>query len=99
MYICHACQRELTLKDKPGRRDYCPHCEADLHCCLNCRFYNPTLSNQCQETQAEWVVDKERANFCDYFVFKDSLAVQQREQGRAETRSQFEALFGKSQEE
>jgi hypothetical protein len=52
------------------------------------------MHNDCQETQAEWVVDKERSNFCDYFVFKDSKAVQGQDRDKA--RAQFEALFGKS---
>jgi len=35
--------------------------------CRNCRFYDTQAHNQCREPQAEWVKDKERANFCDYF--------------------------------
>ncbi len=96
MYLCHACQRELALKDKPGRKDCCPYCEAELHCCLNCRFYVPGMHNDCQETQAERVPDKERANFCDYFVFKDSQRVQGQDNEGNKARDQFEALFGKS---
>ncbi len=45
----------------------CPQCGSDLHCCLNCRFYDPAKHNQCAEPQAEWVRDKESANSCDYF--------------------------------
>lgn len=89
MYLCHACRKELTLKDKPGRKDCCPCCEVELHCCLNCRFYSPGMHNDCQETQAEWVADKERANFCDYFTFKDSKP----EEGDDKARTKFEDLF------
>jgi hypothetical protein len=35
--------------------------------CKNCLHYDPQYHNECRETQAEWVNDKERANFCDYF--------------------------------
>ena len=48
-------------------RDTCPNCDADLHCCRNCRFYDPGKHNECAETQAEWVRDKVAANYCDYF--------------------------------
>ena len=38
-----------------------------MHCCRNCRFYDPAYHNQCREPQAERQVDKERGNFCEYF--------------------------------
>jgi hypothetical protein len=50
-----------------GRRDTCPKCDADLHACRNCQFYDPGKHNQCAETRAEWVRDKEAANYCAYF--------------------------------
>ncbi|MGH9351931.1 MAG: hypothetical protein ACRD2G_07205 [Terriglobia bacterium] len=50
-----------------GAREACPRCDADLHCCKNCDFYDPAKHNQCNESQAEWVRDKEAANYCDYF--------------------------------
>ncbi len=39
-----------------------------MHACLNCEFYDPTCHNECRETMAERVVDKDRANFCEYFA-------------------------------
>ena len=57
----------LGSGSKVGRREACPKCSADLHCCLNCAFYDPHAHNQCRETQAEWVRYKEEANYCDYF--------------------------------
>ena len=45
----------------------CPRCSAFLHCCRNCDFYAPGLANDCREPRAEHVVDKEQANFCDWF--------------------------------
>jgi len=50
-----------------GNRDSCPQCDSDLHSCRNCRHHDPAKHNQCAETQAEWVRDKEAANHCDYF--------------------------------
>jgi len=71
MKSCHACKKELTPGRTLGRRDVCPHCRADLTCCLNCSFYDRAASKQCREPMAELVKDKARANFCDYFVFDD----------------------------
>lgn len=67
---CWKCGTEIT--DISGARkvlktDSCPNCQFDLHACRNCRFYDLGAHNECQETQAEWVRDKEKANYCDYF--------------------------------
>jgi hypothetical protein len=64
---CFHCGREISVKERVGFRDECPQCDRRLHACLNCGFYDPAYNNQCRETQAERVVDKDRANFCEYF--------------------------------
>ncbi len=74
MKICFRCRKEITLDSPPGRRDTCPFCRADLHCCRNCAFYDPAAYNECREPQAERVVEKERSTFCDYFRFRDAAA-------------------------
>jgi hypothetical protein len=73
MYKCHQCKRTIDLNDTIGRTETCPFCDADLHCCLNCQFHDPGAYNECREIQAERVLEKDRANFCDYFSFKDEL--------------------------
>lgn len=70
MYRCHACGKEIEAAAKVGRRDECPFCRKDLHCCLNCSLFDPSAAKQCREPVAEYVPKKERANFCDYFVFR-----------------------------
>ena len=68
-FSCWKCGKriEYPAGSRVPRADACPQCHADLHCCLNCRFYDPGKHNQCAETQAEWVRDKEAANYCEYF--------------------------------
>ena len=70
MPVCFSCGSELDMCDKPGKADTCPVCNADLHCCCNCEFYDPGSYNDCRETQAERVLEKDRSNFCDYFDFR-----------------------------
>jgi hypothetical protein len=65
---CWHCARSIEVTERVGFRDYCPGCERALHCCRNCNFYDPSFNNQCRETMAERVVDKGRANFCEYFA-------------------------------
>lgn len=66
---CHACQTQTELS--PGRalgfRDECEGCGADLHVCLNCDHHDPQAYNGCRESSAERVLDRDRANRCDYF--------------------------------
>ena len=64
--ICWKCHKETNI-EKPVRGDECPLCHADLHACKACEFYESGTHNDCRETSAEFVSDKERGNFCDYF--------------------------------
>lgn len=64
---CYNCHTQIEIDRKPYRQETCAKCTAYLHCCRNCRFYDPMAHNQCREPQAEWVKDKEMANFCNFF--------------------------------
>lgn len=64
---CFKCGRDLRADTDFGRQDSCPGCRASTHCCLNCAHYDPSRYNECTEPVADRVVDKEKANFCDYF--------------------------------
>ena len=81
--------------ERVGRQEACPRCDADLHCCRNCRFRDPGAHNQCRETQAEWVKEKDRSNFCDYF---EPVEVVGARRGRsantaADVKKKFDDLF------
>ncbi len=95
MKICYACKKELTLDRKVGRKDECPFCRADLHCCLNCRFYDPSAPKQCREPVAELIKVKDRANFCDYFVFAESRTAGTAASEAERARKAFDELFKK----
>lgn len=71
MKICHVCRNSLPITGKIGRTEECPFCHGDLHCCLNCSFFDPAASKQCREPVSEPVKDKQKANFCDYFRYAD----------------------------
>lgn len=66
--VCYACGSDVGARERIGRRDRCEHCGVELHSCRQCRFYDPRAYNACAEPQAERVLAKERANFCDYFA-------------------------------
>ena len=72
MNICNKCKKEIVEDFFVGRQTQCPSYGADLHCCLNCSFYDAGAYNDCREPQAERVLDKSRSNFCDFFKFKQT---------------------------
>ena len=82
------------------RTDGCPGCHSDLKVCLNCRFFDPAFNNQCREPQAEWQNEKAKANFCEFFEFREVSPLTQPGLGGAQSsetraRAAFDALFGK----
>ena len=92
MRNCHACHKELTEDPKVGRKDACPFCGADLRCCLNCVFYDRTVSKQCRETISQLVREKEKGNFCEYFVYVENRKVAA-DAGSAQARKALDDLF------
>ncbi|MGE0822520.1 MAG: hypothetical protein AB7G75_22290 [Candidatus Binatia bacterium] len=90
---CHHCHSEVDVKDHIGRGDTCPSCGANLRCCFNCLFYDPGYANACREPQVEPVVDKEAANFCEFFAVGQRQAP--RSSSAADVRAKLDALFKK----
>lgn len=92
--VCFSCQKTLKFASSIGRREECPHCRADVHVCKNCEHYDPKAYNECREPQADYVKERDRANYCDYFTpRKGGAGVQDK---AAALRAAAEALFKKS---
>ena len=74
MSSCYKCNKELglTAGTDIGRSEECPSCFANLRCCKMCEFYDTSAYNECREPVAERIVEKEKANFCDYFKLSSS---------------------------
>ena len=66
-YFCHACHGELELEGRVGFRESCHHCEADVHCCVNCEHYDVGSHNNCREPTSEYIPDRQARNFCGHF--------------------------------
>src|SRR6476620_9128374 len=67
MSACHFCGTSLDPRMRIVKDTECPSCGRDLHACVQCRNFDRTAHNMCRESQAEWVTDRDRRNFCDYF--------------------------------
>ena len=63
---CWNCGENISDKGY-GRQDECSGCHRETRVCRNCFLYDPLCYNSCREIQAERVVEKEKANFCDFF--------------------------------
>ncbi|OFZ29644.1 MAG: hypothetical protein A2622_10485 [Bdellovibrionales bacterium RIFCSPHIGHO2_01_FULL_40_29] len=91
---CFHCKKTSTFESKIGFREECSHCRSDLHVCKNCEFYDPKVYNECRETAADIVRDKERSQFCDFFSpHQNENSVTDK---AAQLRAAAEALFKKS---
>lgn len=90
---CFHCHKANTYQSKIGFRDECLHCRSDLHVCKNCDFYDPKSYNECRETSADVVREKERANYCDFYIPRKGGAGVTDEKARMKAAA--EALFKK----
>ncbi len=91
---CFKCGTEIILDRRVFRQDSCKNCKSFLHCCLNCRFYDPLAAHECRESEAGWTRDKEAANFCDYF--EPGMAPVRKDVNKQdEARKKLEQLFKK----
>jgi hypothetical protein len=92
-HFCHKCKNELVFEVKMQRRDNCPHCGADLQCCKNCEYWDPSAHNQCREKITEYIPDREAANFCTFFTVQERRARHERgrAQGQGEARGALRA--------
>lgn len=96
-YYCFKCANELEfivkVGIKVGRLDTCPHCAANLHCCKNCRFWDPNVHNECLETQADFIRDREAANFCAHFTMKQQEGPPTEDDSAGRAKAKLDDLF------
>jgi hypothetical protein len=95
MPLCAFCGHVIEPRDRVLRKDTCPACCRDLHCCRQCRFHDPAYHNQCREPKTDMVSDRERANLCDYFEFRGRAAAPAPDP-RGQARRALDDLFRKN---
>lgn len=96
---CWNCGADLADIPRPiSRHANCPGCYEVLHCCRMCRWYAPGRPGDCDHDRADPPVEKENANFCDYFVPTNAYMKDEGER-KAAARSRFADLFGEDSQE
>lgn len=91
--MCKKCGKQIE-NSEIFRTTTCSICGADLHSCINCKFYSPGSHYDCKETIDELVKDKEISNFCDYFsVFRWEFDKNNSADATQKAKDAFNALF------
>ncbi|MDJ0928606.1 MAG: hypothetical protein QNJ73_13290 [Gammaproteobacteria bacterium] len=92
---CYRCGASLEALTLPlARLDECPHCAVQLHVCRMCIHFDPNVTKQCREDDAEEVKEKARANFCDYFKPNPAAHDPSFASADAKARAGLASLFG-----
>jgi hypothetical protein len=63
---CWQCGTDLKAEDF-GRETNCLVCGKPTRVCRNCCWYAPGRGDDCAEPAADRVMEKERANYCEFF--------------------------------
>lgn len=96
MHKCHRCRRIVSPDPGSTPHEVCPYCSSALHCCKNCLYYDETSPYKCSESAADWVPDKEKANFCEFFEpFRAEILKKDMEMDKA--RAYWETFWKKAQ--
>ena len=95
---CYRCGTSLDALTLPlSRLDECPDCAVQLHVCRMCVYFDPNVTKQCREDDAEEVKEKAHANFCDYFKPSPDAHDPSFASGDEQARAGLAALFGDEQ--
>lgn len=96
---CWNCGENLDDVPRPiSRQANCPTCFNELHCCRLCRHFDAAKNMECFEDRADPPLQKENANFCEFFsprtgAFEHKTAVKS-----STARANLDGLFGAEQE-
>jgi hypothetical protein len=93
--VCWRCGESLADLPLPlSRLAECRACHGELHVCRMCRYYDTGVAKSCREPVAEEVSNKERANFCGWFMPRAGAHVPGNERPAAAAKEALDALFG-----
>jgi hypothetical protein len=92
--LCYRCGTSLAALSLPlSRQDECPGCANYLHVCKMCTNFDAAVTRQCREDGADDVTEKDRLNFCDWFIASESAFDAKRKDEENQAKSALDALF------
>ncbi len=93
--VCWKCGEPLKGTRLPIRRlDDCQVCQTPLHVCRMCRHYDTRLINACRHDHADKVVEKEHANFCQFFRPRPNANLSEVNRESNTSQIELDELFG-----
>lgn len=91
--ICWSCGLDTGI-ERVTRLDNCERCGSGLRSCRGCRFFDPTRRFQCRESVDQPVMPKDKANFCDFFMMRQTgKTAQDGYQVKDQRKDSFDDLF------
>jgi hypothetical protein len=69
---CFSCS--ATLPHNTEFAGNCPKCNAELHCCKQCAYFEPSTRFQCRKAIPERIPTKDQANDCELFSPRVTVA-------------------------
>lgn len=94
-FNCWKCGTKLVEVILPmSRREECHSCHSDQHVCKMCQHFDKASRSSCLEERADYVADRERANFCDYFSPSTAAFSADSIQKQQQAKAKLAALFG-----
>jgi hypothetical protein len=97
-FKCNSCGQLRHSLGELTHEETCGKCNADLHTCGNCRFFDTTTLWECRENIPARVSGKHTRNECTFFspkIVRDLAADKGKQQTPDDARKAWDALFKK----
>ena len=78
--MCYYCGK--STDEAITRSSLCSSCRKELRVCFNCKSYKKDAYWDCAEDIPEQVTEKDRANFCDFFVYTNKVDKEKQEKNK-----------------
>ena len=90
---CSACG--ATVQANVGLETTCPKCNADLHTCRQCTFFDPGARFECRKPITARIVSKSSRNNCELFSARTVVERETSSGKPTDAREAFANLFKK----
>lgn len=78
--VCYHCKTPWHQEGLLSFDAVCTRCGNYLHCCKNCAHYDPLSPSECTVKDNEPGPTPDTKNFCNPFVFRESLEISKQEE-------------------
>jgi len=90
---CNACGTKLPAYINADSS--CPKCNADLHSCRQCTYFDPGARFECSKTIVARIVNKHLRNTCELFAARIVVERETSSGAPTDARQAFAKLFKK----